>query len=237
MKVEQILQYQNLDREMFKLEKELRSNPNKQKANSLHENMKSAQERSVKLEEKAGTLLSEIEKVKKQLKIQQDKMNEFMAKDLNSMSKEELEKLSNLKDKLSQNLVILEKNLTALAENVNAVLADFNRTIKTFNAAKEEFAKCKAAYDQEAKVVEEKKAEISRQLAEIAKQIDSALMDAYSKRRKENIFPVVVQLMEQGKGSYFCGGCHTELPFASINKLSDEGVATCDHCRRIIYKK
>lgn len=237
MKVEQILEYQKLDKDMFKLEKELRENPHKKKANQLHETMRAAQERSVKLEEKAGALLVEIEKVKKQLKIQQDKMSEFMAKDLNSLTKEEIEKIASLKDKLAQNLQILEKNLSSLAETVNSVLADFNKTIKSFNASKEEFAKCKADYDNEVKVVEEKKAEIATKLKEISKNIDSSIMDAYQKRRKENIFPVVVPLMEEGKGSYFCGGCRTQLSFASINKIDNEGVATCDHCRRLIYKK
>ncbi|MBO5394628.1 MAG: hypothetical protein J6A28_01830 [Clostridia bacterium] len=237
MKVEQILEYQKLDKEMFKLEKELRDNPHKKKANSLHETMKTAQERSVKLEEKAGNTLAEIDKVKKQLKTQQEKMAEFMAKDLNALSKQEVEKIASLKDKLAQNLQILEKNLTALAETVNSVLADFNKTIKTFNASKEDFAKCKAEYDRDAKTVEEKKKEVANKLSAIGKEIDGGIMEAYQKRRKENIFPVVVPLMEEGKGSYFCGGCRTQLSFASINKINDEGFANCDHCRRIIYKK
>ena len=37
MKIEQVLEYQKLDREMFKIEKELRENPNKAKATKLHE--------------------------------------------------------------------------------------------------------------------------------------------------------------------------------------------------------
>ncbi|MBQ8908969.1 MAG: hypothetical protein IJY90_01575 [Clostridia bacterium] len=237
MKVEQILEYQKLDREMFKLEKELRDNPNKAKANKLHETMKTAQERSVKLEERAGAILTEIDKVKSQLKIQQDKMAEFAAKDLTAMTKQDVEKMSALKDKLYQNLQILEKNLTALAENVNAVLADFNKTIKTFNASKEEFAKCKSDYDNDVKAIEGKKSEVAAKLQVIAKDIDSQIMEAYQKRRKENIFPVVVPLMEEGKGSYFCGGCRTQLSFASINKLDSENVVACDHCRRLIYKK
>ena len=237
MKIEQILEYQKLDREMYKLEKELRENPNKAKANKMHETMKNAQERSVKLEERAGAILVEIDKVKSQIKIQQDKMNEFSAKDLSSMSKQEIEKMSELKTKLAQNLQILEKNLTALAENVNSVLADFNKTIKTFNLSKEEFAKCKSDYDNDVKVIEGKKKDIASKLNIIAKEIDSSIMEAYSKRRRENIFPVVVPLMEQGKGSYFCGGCRTQLSIASLNKIDNEGVVNCDHCRRLIYKQ
>ena len=28
-----------------------------------------------------------------------------------------------------------------------------------------------------------------------------------------------------------------ELPFANITKLNEEGVITCEHCRRLVYKK
>ena len=231
MEITKILEYQTLDSELFKIEKQLRENKNKQQANQMPENMKNAQLKSIKLEDKAGSLLAEIDKVKKQFKIQEDKMNEFMSKDLTKLSKEELDKLSILKDKLSQNLNILDKNLTSLAESVNAVLSDFNKTIKVFNSSKEQFAKCKAEYDNDVKKVEGVKNEISNKLKALAKNIDNKIMEAYLKRRKENIFPVVVPL----KGN-LCGGCHMELPYATISMLDSEGILTCEHCRRIIYK-
>lgn len=231
MDLKGILEYQKLDGELFKIERQLKSNENKVMANKMHESMKDAQNRSYKLEEKAGALLGEIEKVKKQFKTQQDKMDEFMSKDLEKMSKEELDKLSVLKDKLAQNLAILERNLTSLAENVNATLADFNKTIKTFNACKEQYAKSKAAYDNDVKSVEDKKDEIENDLKKLAKSLDSKLFEAYQKRRKENIFPVVVPIINNS-----CGGCHIELPYANISKLEDDGILTCEHCHRIIYK-
>lgn len=231
MKVDKILEYQNLDTEMFKIERQLKENQNKRMASEAHERMKNAQSHSIDLEKKAGALLTEIDKVKKQLKIQEDKMEEFLQKDVANMGKEEVEHLSILKNKLAQNLQILEKNLTTLAESMNATLSDFNKTIKTFNSSKEEFAKCKNAYDEDVKAVEGQKAEIEKKLAEIAKSCDSNLMESYLKRRKENVFPVIVPL----KGNS-CGGCHVELPFVSVAKLNDEGVLVCEHCRRIIYK-
>lgn len=231
MNVEVVLKYQSLDSELFKLERELKENQNKKNVDSLMDNMKKAQARSVKLEENAGKLLSEIEKVKSQVKTQEKKMEEFASKNLETMSKEDIEKLSVLKDKLNQNLVILEKNLTTLAENMNAILADFNKTIKAFNGAKEEYGKRKQAYDNDVKAVEEQKKEIVDKLNEISKSIEPNIMEVYKKRRKE-MFPVLVPLNNNS-----CGGCHMELPFANITKLNEEGVITCEHCRRLVYKK
>ena len=93
------------------------------------------------------------------------------------------------------------------------------------------------AYDNDSKTLESKKQEIAVKLKSIANEIDSSIMDAYQKKRKENIFPVVVSLMEEGKDNYFCGGCRTQLSFASISKINNDGYVNCDHCHRIIYKK
>ena len=231
MKVEKILEYQNLDREMYNIEKQLKENENKKKANELFESMKDAQTRSYKLEDKAGAILAEIEKVKKQYQIQEDKMKEFLSKSPESLSQEEVNKLSNLKDRLFQNIQILEKNLSSLAESMNAVLAEFNNAVKLINTSKEDYAKFKQAYDEDVKVIDKEKEKIAVQLNEISKDIDTNIMEAYTKRRKENVFPVVVPL----KGNS-CGGCHVELPFANLTKLNEEGMLSCEHCRRIIYK-
>ena len=232
MDLSKILEYQKLDGQLVKIERQIKNNENKKTANKMHENMKEAQNKSVKLEEKAGQLLAEIDKVKKQFKVQEDKMKEFTSKDLSSLSKEEIDKLSGLKDKLAQNLNILDRNLTALAESVNAVLSDFNKTIKIFNSCKEQFAKSKSAYENEVKAVEESKKELQDKLATLAKGIDAKVMDAYNKRRKENIFPIVVPIVNNS-----CGGCHIELPYANISKLENDGILTCEHCHRIIYKQ
>ena len=104
MKIEKILEYQNLDREMFGKERQLKDNENKKKVNSLYEDMKNAQDRSYKLEERAGQILAEIEKVKKQYQIQEDKMQEFLSKNLDVVSKEEIAKITQLKEKLNQNI-------------------------------------------------------------------------------------------------------------------------------------
>lgn len=231
MKIEKILEYQNLDREMFGKEKELKENENKKKANSLYDDMKTAQERSYKLENKAGQILAEIEKVKKQYQIQEDKMNEFLSKNLESISKDEIAKLSQLKDKLSQNIQILEKNLASLAESMNGVLSEFNKAIKTINSSKEEYAMHKKAYDEDVVQVEKEKEKIAVKLKALSADIDPKIMEEYTKRRKENVFPVVVPLRGNS-----CGGCHVELPFANLTKLNEEGMLSCEHCRRLIYK-
>ena len=230
MKVEKILEYQKLDGELFKIEKRINENENKKRAEQLQESMKISQERSVRLEQNAKELLNKTDEITKQCKIQEDKLNEFLSMNIEKMSKNDVEKLNNLKDKLNQNLTILEKNLATLAENMNAILADFNKTIKTFNNARDEYIKRKNAYEAEIKSVENDKLEIKKQLSQLALSVDADIMEAYKKKRSERVFPVLVPL--KGK---FCGGCNTELPLAILTNLSKDGIITCEHCRRLVY--
>ncbi len=232
MDITKILDYQKLDSQLYRIEKQLRENPNKKMANEMSTNAKNAQAKSVQLEGKAGELLKEVDTVKKQLSLQTEKLNQIMAKDVESLSKEEIESMLSLKDKLIQNLNILDKNLTKLAESVNGVLADFNKTIKIYNVAKEKFVQSKAAYDQDVEAVKPERANLEKQLLALEKGIDTSLMEKYKKRRGDNLFPVLVPLNDRS-----CGGCHVELPFAQISKLESEGILSCEHCRRIIYYK
>ncbi len=232
MDITKILDYQKLDSELFKLEKSLKENQNKKLAFSLQDSAKKAQERSSQLENRAESLVKEIETVQKQYEIQSAKMKEIFAKDVDKLSKEEVEQLLSLKDKLAQNLVILDKNMTKLAENVNAVLADFNKTRKIFASAKENYSKAKDAYDNEAKAIEPQMTELRKKLENLEKSIDAKVVEQYKKHRNDNIFPVFVPL-----SSNLCGYCHMELPAVNISKIKDEGHITCEHCRRIIYNK
>jgi len=232
MNLEKILAYQNLDSKLYKIEKQVRESENKKTVSKMHENMKNAQERSVKLEEKAGAILAEIDKIKQQYAVQENKMKEFMGKDLTVLSKAELEKYNVLKEKLSQNLTILDKNLSSLAETINGILADFNKTIKVFNSSRDEYLKSKENYENEVKGVEKEKQDLEKQLLLLEKDVDAQTLENYKKRRKENIFPVLVPLSGDS-----CGWCHVQLSYANISTLENDGILTCEHCHRIIYKK
>ncbi len=232
MDINKILEYQNLDSELFKIEKNLRENQDKKTATQMQNNAKVAQERSFKLNEKASELAKECENTKKQFKIQKNKMDEIFAKDVEKLSEQEIEKLMQLKDKLLQNLSILERNFAKLAENMNALLSDFNKTKNAFQMAKEQFSVSKQNYDKAVEEAEPKKQEISKKLASLEKGIDAKIIDAYKKRRNENIFPVVVAL-----AGNCCGGCRVELSMANLSKLKEDKILKCEHCHRIIYVK
>lgn len=232
MEINKILEYQTLDSELFKIEKSLRDNQDKKMASQMQNNAKIAQERSFKLDEKAKELEKEYQNAKNQYQVQKKKMDEIFEKDVDKLSKDEVEKLEKLKDKLAQNLSILERNFAKIAENMSALLSEFNKTKNAFQMAKEQFARSKQNFDKAQSEALPKQQELNKKLASLEKGIDAKIIEAYKKRRTENIFPVVVSL-----AGNCCGGCRVELSMANISKLKEDGILTCEHCHRIIYLK
>ena len=232
MEINKILEYQTLDSELFKIEKSLRDNQDKKMASQMQNNAKIAQERSFKLDEKAKELEKEYQNAKNQYQVQKKKMDEIFEKDVDKLSKDEVEKLEKLKDKLAQNLSILERNFAKIAENMSALLSEFNKTKNAFQMAKEQFARSKQNFDKAQSEALPKQQELNKKLASLEKGIDAKIIEAYKKRRAENIFPVVVNL-----AGNCCGGCRVELSMANISKLKEDGILTCEHCHRIIYLK
>lgn len=232
MELKNILAYQAEDKKLFDLESELANDANKQKCVKLNQMAKASQVRSSQLEEQASLVLKEMDELNKTLEINKKKGEQILSLNLESLSKEELEQHLSIKEKVSQNLVALDKRLTRLAEKINAILSEFNVTIKNYNMAKEEYQKFKAAYDKKAADLEPKISELKSHLESIQKTVDQKLMQTYLSKRNDRIFPVLVKL-----DGNTCGRCRMELSASAINKLKEDGILVCEHCRRIIYSE
>lgn len=233
MNIENILKYQKLDEELYKVEQKLTNSPYKKKLNELTAVAKKSQTKSIELEAEAEKLLAEIADLKEKYAINQKKAKEMLDKDVENLSFEEIDKVSVLKSKLLTNLNILEKMLQKNAESINKILSEFNATKKSFDEAKAQYAVCKKKLDEEAKVLEPEKEKLKKQLLVLEKDVEVNLMNEYKKKRNDNIFPVIVPL----ENDAFCGRCRMELPKVAISRIKETGVITCEHCKRFIYKK
>lgn len=232
MTILNLLEYQKIDGQLIKIERELMSSDKKKKCDESKMIAKKEQEKSTILEKNAGALKDEINEVIEKLN-QNKKSKEMLLskeKNIDNMTEEEIDNLLKLKDKINNNFNVLEKILTKLAERVNGLLSDFNKAKKAYEKARDDYSKNKVLYDNEVKSLEPKQEELKSQLAQLAKVIDKDLMEAYSKRRHDRIFPVLVTLNGDA-----CGGCHMEISKAAISELKEKGKLTCENCKRIIY--
>ena len=233
MNIENLLKYQKLDEELFKVEQKLVNSPYRKKANELASIAKKAQSKSTELENEAEKLISDIADLKEKFKINKRKADEMLESNLEGMDSEDIEKLNGLKGKIVSNLNILEKMLQKSAENINHILSEFNKTKKLYDEARSQFAVCKQKIDEETKTLEPEKEKFRKELLVLEKDVEPELMAEYKKKRNDNIFPVIVPL----EGNNFCGRCRMELPKVAISRIKEKGVITCEHCKRFIYQK
>lgn len=233
MNIENILKYQKLDEELFKVEQKLSNSQYKKKANELTAIAKKSQARSTELEAEAEKLIAEIEDIKSKYNLNKSKSDEVLSTNIENLSMEELDRLNTLKGKIAQNLNILEKMLQKSAENINRILAEFNKAKKAFDEARNQYAICKQKIDEEAKLLEPEKIKLQNQLQSMEKDVDPQMLAEYKKKRNDNIFPVIVAL----EGNNFCGRCRMELPKVAISRIKENGVIVCEHCKRFIYQK
>lgn len=230
MDLKNILAYQAIDAKLFEIESALASDPNRRKCNSLNQTAKNSQALSQTLEQQAESILREMKELSKTIETTKKKGEEILAQNPEEMSKDEVESSLILKDKVVGNLNLLDKRLSKLAENINSVLIEFNKTIKLYNQAKEQYQACKNSYDKKAAEAEPKISALKAELANLRKNVEPTLMQKYDAKRADKIFPVLVKL-----DGNTCGRCRMELSASAINKIKEDKILMCEHCRRIIY--
>lgn len=233
MNIENLLKYQKLDEELFRIEQKISNSQYRKKANELTAVAKKTQAKSAELEAEAERLIAEIADIKEKYNINKSKSDEMLKTNVDGLSFEEIDKINSLKQKVVSNLNILEKMLQKSAESINRILAEFNKTKKLFDEAKSQYAICKQKIDEETKFYEPEKEKLKKQLLVLEKDVSPEIMAEYKKKRNDNIFPVIVPL----EGNNFCGRCRMELPKVALSRIKDSGVIVCEHCKRFIYQK
>ena len=196
MNIENILKYQKVDEELFKVEQKLYNSSYRKKANELSAIAKKAQTRSTELEAEAERLIAEIDDIKAKYNINKSKTEELLSTNVENLSMEDLEKLSTLKGKVAQNLNILEKMLQKSAENINRILSDFNKAKKAFDEARTQYAVCKQKIDEETKTLEPEKEKLKKDLQVLEKDVDPQLMTEYKRNAMTISFQLLFRLKE-----------------------------------------
>lgn len=233
MDLTNLLKYQDVDAKLFDVESKLTASPARKKMSELSKVAKTAQVKSNELEAEANKVLAEIDDVKVKFEENKKSLQSLLNKDLEKLSAEDLDKISVLKGKILNNLNYLEKALQKHAEQINHILMEYNKTKKMYDGARVQFIECKKKVEEETKILEPEKERLKKELETLSKSVEKNLMVEYQKRRNDHIFPVVVPL----EGTNFCGRCRMELPMVAISRIKDVGVITCEHCKRLVYKK
>ena len=229
----EMLEYQEIDKELNRIEKELRKNEYFIKRKQYKSLYQGCEDNIAKFDAKAGDLRSQLAAARQSM----DKINAVIEEyfkeikevegedELNYMTKKLNDELKSLGD-VEQEIKRVAKEGEDIVKTLEDINAKLPKITALYNKCNEEFAKVTEA--QKPRV-----AELKVKQAELKKSIDPSILEVYKKISDGQIHPVFVPLVSGCQ----CGGCRMEMPKAVVDaQLSQKDYMRCEHCGRIIYK-
>ena len=231
---QEMLQYQSMDAELNRIEKELRKNESFVKRKQYKALSQECEDNLGKLDAKASELRSQLATAKQSM----DKITaaiEEHAKEINDI--EDVDELNYMNKKLNEQL----EQLSAVEKEIKRVLREGEEIAKSFDDINVKLPKLIAAYKKANedfnKATEEVKPRVNELRAkqnELKKVIEPQLFEIYNKVAAGGLRPVFVPLRDGAR----CGGCQMEMPKAVVDAhFAGKSFIRCEHCGRVIYKE
>ena len=232
MSLQAILNYQEVDAKLFKLERELAGSEERKEYVKVKKFLESAPEKLDALEMKAQSLKAEADELVKKYEQLEDTLGDF--ENLDELVTEGAD-IAFYKKKAQMKVDQLKKmkaDLNALVANVKATETEYQKLKKTVIAAQKQYADVSEKYKAVKAAKDPEKKTLEGEIAKLEKEVPATLLELYKMKRKEKIFPVVGELVGTR-----CPFCSMEPPLAARNKLTGGATIECDNCHRIIFSK
>lgn len=230
--MEKLLEYQKLDTELFRLQRDINKNENRKEAQSMVAVVKDAQAHIISLERLAKNLCDDVEKLKEVQNKGISLVEKYSKQTSQNLSEQEL---SDLKEKIKQaskQLNELENRLLSNEQKSKQVIMDFDNTKKKANVARSRHQEAKAKFDEFYATKVPQIEELKQKMQALEKNIDPTIISKYKAMKQDGVFPVIVSLVDNR-----CGGCRMELPKGAVDVIKEKGKLECPSCHRLIYIK
>ena len=225
-----ILNYQEADKKLYKLERELAGCDERKEYVKFKKFLETAPEKLDSLEVKATSLKAEAAKLAQKYEQTEETLKDFEHLDELIMGGADIafykKNAQNIIDKLKK----LKADLNALTTAIKELDAEYQKLKKQVISAQKQYGEASEKYKEVKASKEGEKQEIEAELAKLAKGISPEMMEKYQTKRKEKIFPVVGK--EVGGR---CPFCSMEFPIAARSNLAT-GVE-CDMCHHIVFSE
>ena len=230
---QEMLQYQLLDGELNRIEKELRKNENFVKRRQYKALSQECEDNLVKLDARAQDLTNQLAQAREAM----EKITEIIeehSKEIGTL--EDVDELNYMNKKLNEQiaeLANLDKDIKRIVKDGEEISKSFDELSAKLPRLVAGYNKCNEEFNKAAAEVKPKVREIQLKQAELKKVIDSSLFDIYKKVNEGGLHPVFVPLRDGTR----CGGCQMEMPKAVVDaQMASKPYMRCEHCGRIIYK-
>ena len=227
-----ILNYQDVDTKLYKLERELAGCEERKEYVKVKKFLETAPEKLDSLEVKATALKTEAVELSKKYLQAEETLKDFEHLDELVTGGADIAFYKKKAQSIVEQLKKIKADLATLTANIKTTDAEFQKLKKQVIAAQKQYTEVaekykavKGSHEAECKAIE-------AELAKIAKEVPETMIEIYKTKRKERIFPVVGELAGNR-----CPFCSMEPPLAARNKLTGGGTIECDNCHRIIFSK
>lgn len=228
--MEKILEYQKLDSELFRLERDINKNEHKKNAQAMVSFVKDAQNQILELDKKANFLCDEIQKLKQVQEKGISLVDKYSRQYSPNLTEEELKDLMTKLSQTSKQLKELTNRLYSTERKAKQLISEFDALKKKTSIAKSKHQESKGKFDEFYAQKEPEIKAIKSKIAKLEKDIEPAFVEKYRTLKQDGIFPVVVKLFDTR-----CGGCRMELPSKELEKIRQNGKLECPSCHRLIY--
>lgn len=230
--IEELLNYQQADAKLRKIETELSGSEARKKAMAAKKYLEGVEANVDNLDARAAKLLDVYQKAV----AERDRLIEFEAEFESAMkdaaNEAELSYLVKKADKVSLEIKALYAKLNKLAEEVQAVMKEYVNIKNTTKAMQAQYAENGKKYNELKASLKDEKEAVEKELDGLKKTVDPVLMERYLKKRASKMYPVVYELRDN-----VCGACNMELSMSEINKLKSGEIIECSQCGRLLYRK
>ena len=225
-----ILEYQDLDKKIKNIKKEVNGGSAQKNIDSISNSIKAWQAKILELEDTSKELLLSLNKLMEVEKKGIAYVEKYKKLDLDKMTREELEDFDAKASQTAKQLAELEARISAHNAEVKKVVLDYKMYRKKILDAKEKRDSLKT---ESAQLIQEKQPDIEdlkKEQQKLEKQIEPNVLAKYKQLKQEGVFPVFVPLVDKR-----CGGCRVELSASALGKLKNGDCYECERCRSIIY--
>ncbi len=228
-----ILKYQDVDRNLFKIERELSGSEERKEYQKVKKFLESAPEKLDAYEVKAKSLRAEADELTRKYDQLEETLKDFEHLDELVEGGADISFYKKKAQSIVEKLKKIKSDLNLLAANIRSTDEEYKKLKKQVIGVEKKAPEVMKTYKEFKAVKDAEKKPYEEQLAALAKDIPAEMLDVYKMKRKEKIFPVVGQIVG-GR----CPYCSMDLPIAAKSKLSGGGWIECENhiCNRILFE-
>ena len=230
--IQAILHYQEIDKKLYKLERDLAGSDERKEYVKVKKFLETAPEKLEALEAKAVSLKGEAGELSRRYQQTEETLKDFEHLDELVEGGADISFYKKKAQSINEQLKKLKGDMNVLSESIKAVDGEYQKLKKQILAIEKQAPEISKKYKAAKAAVDAQREEIEKELSVIVKDIPENVLTIYKTKRKEKIFPVVGELTGNR-----CPYCSMEPPLAARNKLTGGAFIECDNCHSIIFSK